>query len=135
LLRTARSERRHDAGFTLIEVLVALSIMAIMLAAIGSVMAMNVRGTRALDQRLALIETARAVETGLPSRAELVLGSLSGERAGHRWRVDVLPFGVPNVDPQPATLWIPARVVIRVQGPSGSVLQVETVRLRRRTGG
>jgi general secretion pathway protein I len=134
LLRTVRTESR-DAGFTLIEVLVALSVMAIMLAAIGSVMAMNARGTRALDQRLALIETARAVETGLPSRAELVPGSFSGERAGHRWRVDVLPFGVVNVDPQAVTPWVPARVVIRVQGPSGSILQVETVRLRRGTGG
>ena len=80
MYRSARYRgRRADSGFTLIEVLVALSVMAIMLAAIGSVMAMNVRGTRALDQRLALIETARAIETGLPSRAELVLGSLSGE--------------------------------------------------------
>lgn len=135
MLRTARSELRHDAGFTLIEVLVALSILAIMLAAIGSVMAMNVRGTRALDQRLALIETARAIETGLPSPAELVLGSSSGERAGHRWRVDVLPFRMPDAGPQASALWTPARVVLRVQGPSGSILQVETVRLRRRSGG
>jgi general secretion pathway protein I len=136
LPRTEAPERRRDAGFTLVEVLVALSIMSITLAAIGSLMAMSARSTRAVDQRLALIETARAVETGLPSRADLVLGSLSGERAGHRWRVDVLPFSAPSVDAQLPIRWIPARIVIRVQGPAGSILQVETVRLLlQRTGG
>ena len=128
-------EQRRDAGFTLLEVLVALSVMSIALAAIGSLMAMSARSTRAIDQRLALIETARAVETGLPRRAELAFGSLSGERADHRWRVDILPFNAPSVDAQVPIRWIPARVVIRVQGPAGSILQVESIRLLQRSGG
>jgi len=124
-------ERSRCAGFTLIEVLVALAVTSLTLAAIGSLMAMSTRTTRALDQHLALIETARAIETALPSRAELALGSMSGERAGHAWRVDVLPFAVPKADPERPPQWIPARVVIRVQGPGGSAIQVETVRLMR----
>ena len=35
------------------------------------------------------------------------------------------------VDPQ-ATNWIPETVVVRVQSPSGPILQVNTVKLRRR---
>jgi general secretion pathway protein I len=128
-------EQRRDAGFTLLEVLVALAVMSLTLAAIGSLMAMSARSTRALDQHLALVETARAIETGLPSRAELALGSLSGVRAGHSWRVDVLPYNVPAAEPQAAPRWLPTRVVIRVQSPTGSILQVETIRLRRGGGG
>jgi general secretion pathway protein I len=114
--------------------LVALALTSLMLAAIGSLMAASVRGTRALDQHLALIETARAIEAGLPSRAELAFGSASGNRAGQAWRVDILPFNVPPVDGRAPLRWAPARVVIHVQGPGGASLQVETVRLLRRPG-
>ncbi|MEA2938198.1 MAG: ral secretion pathway protein [Alphaproteobacteria bacterium] len=132
MLRSARSERRRgDAGFTLIEVLVALAVIAVVLTAIGSLVAASARGTRSIDAHLALVETARAIETGLPSREDLKIGSFSGELAGHRWRVDVQPFAA-NVDSRTPSQWIPLTVVIRVQSPAGSVLQLDTVRLRRR---
>ena len=130
--RSTRSSRRGTAGFTLIEVLVALSVVAVTLAAIGSLIATTVRGVRALDRRLSLVETTRAVLTGLPNRAELRPGSLSGEFAGHRWRVDVMPYPISEPD-GPASPWAPQNVVVRVQSPSGSILQINTIRLRRRT--
>lgn len=136
MFRSTRCERRRTAGgFTLVEVLVALAVIAVVLTAIGSLTAASVRGTRALDQHLALIETARAVETGLPDRADLKLGSFTGEVGGQRWRVDVLPFGATDVDPRLPTPWIPLAVVISVQSPAGSFLQVNTVRLRPRPKG
>jgi len=42
----------------------------------------------------------------------------------------VLPFYADFVDPQ-KTDWIPQTVVVRVQSPSGPILQINTVRLRR----
>ena len=42
----------HVAGFTLIEVLVALAVVAASLAAIGSLVAVNMKNTRALEQRV-----------------------------------------------------------------------------------
>jgi general secretion pathway protein I len=122
------------AGFTLIEVLIALAIMSIALAAIGSLMASTVRAMRSIDQRFALVETARAIEAGLPDRNELS-GALSGDLAGHRWRVDVSPFVANFVDPRLPSPWVPQTVVVRVQSPGGAILQVNTIRLRRRTGG
>ena len=134
--RSARCERRQAAGgFTLIEVLVALAVIAILLASIGSLIAGSVRGVRSLDQHFALVEIARAIETGLPNRNELKVGRFSGEVSGHRWNVDVLPFIANNVDPRLPTPWVPQAVVISVQSPDGPILQVNTVRLRRRQDG
>ena len=126
--------RDTSAGFTLIEVLVALAVLAVSLTAIGSLVASNIRATRALDQRLALAATARAILTGLPDREELALSGSSGEVAGHRWRFDILPFVADFIDPSRATAWVPQAVVLRVQSPSGQVLRIDTVRLRRGQG-
>ncbi len=109
----------------------ALSVVAVSLAAIGSLIATTVRGVRALDRRVALVETARAVMAGLPDREQLVPGSSSGQLGGHRWRVDVSPLTPDPVDPQGAAPWRPYSVVVRVQGATGPVLQIDTVRLRR----
>src|ERR1041385_6680056 len=85
--------RRAIAGFTLIEVLVALAVVAVSLAAIGSLIAVTTRGARAVGLHLTLVETARSIVTGLPDRDQLVPGNFSGEAAGHRWRVDVMQSG------------------------------------------
>ena len=123
---------RGTEGFTLIEVLVALSVVAVTLSAIGSLIAVTIRGARSVSGHLALVETARSIMTGLPDRGELGPGNFSGEAAGHRWRVDVLPFYANFIDPA-ASNWIPETVVVRVQSPAGPILQVNTVKLRRRT--
>jgi general secretion pathway protein I len=125
---------RGVAGFTLIEVLVALSLVAAVIAAIGSLIGASVRGTRALDFNLTAATTARAIAGALPEREALRPGSLSGETAGQRWRVDVRPMAAP-VDPGAPTKWVPYTVVIRLQSPTGSIMEIDTVRLRRREGG
>jgi general secretion pathway protein I len=126
--------RRRVAGFTLVEVLVALAVVAMSLTAIGSLMATTLRGTRSIAQHLALVETARAVEAGLPDRGQLAVGNFSGEMGGFHWRVDVLPFNANLVDPRLATPWVPQTVVITVRSPGGATLRIDTVRLRQRAG-
>jgi general secretion pathway protein I len=135
LFRSTCSRRSQaTAGFTLIEALVALAVVAVSLSAIGSTIATTVRGVRSLDRRLALVETSRAILTGLPDRNELSPGSFSGELAGHRWRVDVRPFVADGATNDETTRWLPQSVTIRVQSPSGGILELDTVRLRRRGG-
>lgn len=120
------------AGFTLLEVLVALAVLASSLAAIGGLVASNARASRTLDHRVALIETARAVETGIPGRAALVPGQSEGEISGHRWRMEVRPL---EADGAPAAArWAPLAVIIRVRGPSGASVTLETIRIARRAG-
>jgi general secretion pathway protein I len=133
LSRPTRFEGRPAvAGFTLIEALIALAIVAVSLTAIGSLMAATVRGTRSIDQHLTLVETARAIEAGLPDRGDLAVGSLTGAVNGYRWQVDVVPFQASFVDPQLPTPWVPRAVVITVRSPAGPVLRINSVRLQRR---
>jgi general secretion pathway protein I len=120
------------AGFTLIEVLVALAVVSVSLVAIGSVMATTSRGVRSLEQHVSLMESARTIATNLPPRAQLAAGSLAGDIYGNRWRIDVAPFvggGIPVVA---NSEWLPQTIRVRVQSPTGAVLGLETVRLQRR---
>ena len=126
---------RNVAGFTLIEVLVALAVVAVSLAAIGSVVAINLKNTRALEQRVELTQVMRAIMAGLPERRDLKIGTQSGDRDGYRWRIDVTPFAGRFVDTGSSSPWIPQSVIVRVQSPTGRTLEVDTVRLRQRTSG
>ncbi len=95
--RYCPAESCSDAGFTLIEALVALAIVAAVLGSIGAVIATTVKGTRSIDQRVALAGTAGALLAALPARNLLKPGRQSGETAGHRWRIDVSPMQIPDV--------------------------------------
>ena len=127
--------RRTTAGFTLIEVLVALSIVATTLASIGALIASTARGTRSIETHLNRLEIARAIMTAIPDRDQLTPGNFSGEMAGHPWRVDVLPFVSNNMESQNDTLWAPQTVIMTVRSPTGAAMQVSTVRIQRRGGG
>lgn len=124
------------AGFTLIEALIALAVAAISVTAIGSLIAANVRGSGRIEQHLGLVETLRAVETALPDRTNLSTGTLSGEMHGQTWSVNIAPFPQIQGDvyPRAGKVWTPQTIVVKVQSPSGAVLQLETIRLARRTG-
>lgn len=122
------------AGFTLIEALVALAIIAAVLSSIGMVISTSVKGTRAIDQKLALAGTAETLLASLPARNLLKAGRQSGETAGHRWRIDVSPMRVAIQDDPQAALWIPMAVTLRVQAATGGAMQVTTVRLAPKAG-
>jgi general secretion pathway protein I len=124
---------RRDAGFTIIEVLIALAIVAVSVVAIGSVMATNVRGVRLLEQHVALMQAARTVMTaGIPARAKLGPGALSGQTDDYRWTIDVGPLGGDWAVPGADVAWVPELVRVRVRSPSGAVADIRTVRLVHR---
>jgi general secretion pathway protein I len=123
----------RDAGFTIIEVLIALAIIAVSVVAIGSVMSANVRGVRSLEQHVALMQTARTVlMTGIPPRAKLVAGALSGRIDDYRWTIDVGPLGGDWTVQGADVAWVPELVRIRVRSPSGAMSDLRTVRLMHR---
>ena len=121
------------AGFTILEVLIALAVVAVSIVAIGSVVSTNVRGVRSLEQHVTLMQTVRAVMAAdVPPRAELGFGTWSGRTNDHRWRIDVSPMGGETKAASPdddKVTWIPALVRVQVRSPSGAVMDLSTVRL------
>jgi general secretion pathway protein I len=132
LCRTARSKiRARIAGFTIIEVLVAIAVVAISLTAIGALTGITTRGVRSLEQHVVLVETARTVASSLPPRTQLASGEIAGDLYGNRWRMAVSPFGGASAL-EPDSPWVPEAISIRVQSPSGAAMTLEPVRLQRK---
>lgn len=125
-----------DAGFTIIEVLIALAIVTVVIVSIGSVMSTNARGVRALENHVALIQTAQTVlATAIPQRRDLAPGSLSGQIHDYRWQVDIGPVGGGWMVDDTAVSWIPELIRLRVRSLSGATIELETVRLMKRPRG
>ena len=117
-----------DAGFTIIEVLIAIAVVATVLTAIGALTGATTRGVRAIEQHVVVVETARSVLASLQSSTPLSSTETAGEFYGTRWRLGISSFAVGTVNPD--SQWVPATVTVRVQSPSGATLNVETVRLQ-----
>jgi general secretion pathway protein I len=124
---------RNDSGFTIIEVLVALAIVAVSIVAIGQLMSTNARGVRKLEDHVALVQSAQTVlATEIPAWGELVPGRLSGRNGDARWQIDVSPVGGDWITDKDDVDWIPELVKLRVRGPTGATIDLETVRLTRK---
>jgi general secretion pathway protein I len=117
------------AGFTLIEALVALAIVAAVLSSIGAVIATTVKGSRSIDQRLALTGAAETLLAAVPARNLLKPGRQSGELAGHRWRMDVAPFNAATREVPQTSRFVPVVVNMALQAPGGPAISITTVRL------
>jgi general secretion pathway protein I len=126
---------RATAGFTIIEALVALAVVAISVVAIGSLMGAASRGTRQLEQHVALVQaTYNALWFSLPPRSAPLSGRLSGQSMETSWRADAEPYAVDFGAPTVEVPWVPQKIRLRVQSASGAMIDLETVRLfKRRT--
>jgi general secretion pathway protein I len=142
--RIARSDirpPRGTAGFTLIEVLVAIAVLAVVLGAIGGVVGNTVRTIHSVDRRLPLLETAQGLIASLPTRDALQPGTQSGTSGDFRWRIDavLLNSNVPDnaaavlstaaTGAAPKVSWVPLAITVRVQGGEGPPVRLDTVRL------
>src|ERR1700734_2163314 len=132
--RIARSEiqpPRGTAGFTLIEVLVAIAVLAVVLGAIGAVVGNTVRTIRSVDRRLPLLEAAQSLIASLPTRDALQPGTQSGTSGEFRWRIDavllnrnapdnaVAALSTAATGAPPKVSWVPLAITVRVQASEG----------------
>ena len=130
--RIARSDIRPPrgaAGFTLIEVLVAIAVLAVVLGAIGAVVGNTVRAIRSVDRRLPLLETAQSLIAALPTRDALQPGTQTGTSGEFRWRIDAVLLNRNVPDDAKAAKWMPLAITVRVQGSEGPPVRLDTVRL------
>ena len=134
-MRHPTAANSGTAGFALLEVLVALSIVAVALTSIGALMATTTRAARSIEARVMRFEIARSTMTAIPNRNQLAPGHFSGETFGHPWRLEVKPFAIDDQRLPGRPSWTPQMVTVTVQSPAGAALELRTVRLRRSNGG
>jgi general secretion pathway protein I len=124
---------RATAGFTIIEALVALAIVAVSVVAIGALMGSTTRGARQLEQHVALVQAAYNVMwLGFPPRSAPLAGGLSGQSMESVWRADATPFAIDFGAPTGEVHWVPQKIKMQVQSASGSMIGLETIRLFKR---
>lgn len=129
VLHVARQRAAACAGFTLIEVVVAIAVLAVVLGAIGAAIGTTVKGMHNVDRQLPLLETAQSLLATLPERDALRPGVQSGATGDVQWRVDVAPLdGAIGAAPG-STKWLPLLVTVSVQGSDGPPVQLDTIRL------
>jgi general secretion pathway protein I len=136
--RIARSDvrpPRGSAGFTLIEVLIAITVLAVVLGAVGAVVGNTVRAIRSVDRRLPLLETAQSLIASLPTRDALQPGTQTGTSGEFRWRIDAVLLNRNVPDDAKEAKWMPLAITVRVQGGEGPPLRLDTVRLIPRPPG
>lgn len=131
--RRMPTEGNGESGFTMIEAVIALALIAVVLAAIGSLVATNSRGVASLEQHVALMQAARLIATGMPGNGEPLPDDLAGEMSGYRWQMRVSPFFAQD-SVVPESRFIPQRIELQVLSPTGATISLETVRLQNVSG-
>jgi general secretion pathway protein I len=115
----------------MIEAVIALALVTIVLASIGSLVAVSARGAQSLERHVALMQAARLIGSALPRGGEVLSSDFAGEVSGHRWQMRVSPFlGGGAVIPE--SRFVLQRIELRVRSPSGAIASFETVRLQNR---
>jgi general secretion pathway protein I len=131
-LQAAKPSAAACAGFTLIEVVVAIAVLALVLGAIGAAVGTTVKGMRSVDQKLPLLETAQSLLATLPERDALRPGVQSGRTGDVRWRADIAPLNGAIADAPASDKWLLLLVTVTVQGSDGPPVRLDTIRLAPR---
>lgn len=137
------SRRSADrSGFTLIEVLVAFTVMATLMSVTYRSVVMTRGGAKTFDNRMREELIARSLFDEFVAVRDLHNGNYSGERTGHDWTLNARPLDLSAQLPPPSPRaiakggedgrrsWVPQRLVLRVV-TSGRPLELETVHLVR----
>lgn len=132
------ASRRHQRGFTLLEVIVAFALLALALTLLLGSLSGATRqvresadGSRATLHAQSLLAQLGAGDVLQPGRQQ---GSFEGER--YQWQLEVVPFADPlaaraQVDPGSPQL-LDVRLIVRWGDERGQAMQWRTLRLAPR---
>ncbi|UVC12609.1 prepilin-type N-terminal cleavage/methylation domain-containing protein (plasmid) [Rhizobium sp. TH2] len=120
-------------GFTMIEVLVAFMVLAIGTFAVQQGIVSSASGTAKAEERVGAELVARSLLGAPLGTGPVALQPRSGTMNGYRWQLKFsnveLPFANLNIQDGKPPRWAPFRMVVRVSGPRGLDLTIETIRL------
>jgi len=129
--RSRRDVRKGQAGFTLLEALVALALVLAFAAVLGPHLSQARRIMGHAEDRVAAQVLLRSLLDAPFDRTGLANASRKGEASKLRWRIVAGPMlsAVPGAPDQPR--WLPYRVTASVTWGSDQVITAETIRLGR----
>ncbi len=120
----ARPDNANAAGFTLLEALVALAVLAGGLGALAGLTGQNVTTTRYAERRVALVAALRKAYVALPPR-NATGAEQHGDINGFAWTLNAIPL------PGPPGIWAPTAIKLKVGNGSGDVVEIDAVTLRK----
>jgi prepilin-type N-terminal cleavage/methylation domain-containing protein len=124
------SRDRAEAGFTLIEALVALALILAFAAVIGPLIFQARALVGNADRRIAAQVLLRSLMDAPFDRSKAAQMS-EGETQGLRWRIVGEPVFLAALPPREGEGWAPVRVTVTVSWGPGQEVSAETLRLAR----
>src|SRR2546430_2308561 len=129
--RSRRDRRKGQAGFTLLEALVALALVLAFAAVLGPHLSQARRIMNHAEGRVAAQVLLRSLLDAPFDRSGLANTSRKGEANELRWRIAAEPLLVAAPDAPDQPRWLPYRVTASVAWGSDQVITAETIRLGR----
>ncbi|MFQ5466683.1 MAG: prepilin-type N-terminal cleavage/methylation domain-containing protein [Kiloniellaceae bacterium] len=123
------NRRRRTGGFTLLEVVVAFTILAVAMVGLMRAFSTGLRGLDAAQVSTAAVMHARSKLEEVGIAIPIEGGEQSGEfDDGYEWRVSMVPLEDPRTSDLAAPV-LPYRVQVTVTAPGGRAFSLDTVRL------
>jgi general secretion pathway protein I len=129
MVRLRRSAAR--AGFTLLEVLIALTILAVSVGVLFTSFSMTANGTRIAHSDVEIASAAQSVLARVGIDIPLRPGEQSGRVGELDWTVTIAPYAV-RADPSALSV-IPLEISLKIQKGGTDALSLKTLRLAPRS--
>ena len=122
---------RGSAGFTLLEALIAIVILALSLSALLQLYSTGLRGIATIDDNLRARLLAQSVMAEVSYDRRLQPGRLQGRRDQFAWTLSITPFDDGEPAPQQPGPWTLHRLALTVSWPQGRRIELQTLRMLR----
>ena len=127
---TEGGRRRRAGGFTLLEVLVAMTILAVALVSLMQAFSSGLRGLSVAEANSALVMQARSTMARVGSLIPLEDGDQEGVLDdGTQWSVVVRPYEGEDEDTMATLPWTPYEVELTVIGTDGATITLNSMRV------
>jgi len=124
-----RPRAGQSAGFTLLEALIAIVILALSLSALLQLYSTGLRGVGSIDDHLRARLLAQSVMAEMSYDRRLRPGKLQGRFDQFAWTLSITPFDDGQPAPQQVNPWTLHRLALTVTWSQGRRIELQTLRM------